>query len=155
MAPSDDKSTPDDAVDAAFGDAVDMITFNQILEMDEPGDCEFSSSIVFGFFDQAKETFESIDSALQAKDLKKVSSLGHFLKGSSATLGLVRVRDGCEKIERFGKNENVDGTAEPDCELCLKRITEAFKTVKTDYQDVEGTLKFYYDKKENEKTEDA
>jgi osomolarity two-component system, phosphorelay intermediate protein YPD1 len=41
-----------------------MITFEQILEMDEPGDCEFSSSIVFGFFDQAEETFEEIKEAL-------------------------------------------------------------------------------------------
>lgn len=32
--------------------------------MDEPGDNEFSSSIVFGFFDQAEETFESMDLAL-------------------------------------------------------------------------------------------
>jgi len=41
-----------------------MSTFNQILEMDEPGDQDFSSSIVFGFFDQAQETFESMDKAL-------------------------------------------------------------------------------------------
>lgn len=32
--------------------------------MDEPGDNEFSSSIVFGFFDQAEETFASMDTAL-------------------------------------------------------------------------------------------
>ena len=47
-----------------LGDAVDMNTFNQILEMDEPGDHEFSSSIVFGFFEQAQETFESMNTAL-------------------------------------------------------------------------------------------
>jgi osomolarity two-component system phosphorelay intermediate protein YPD1 len=32
--------------------------------MDEPGDNEFSTSIVFGFFEQAEETFESMDTAL-------------------------------------------------------------------------------------------
>jgi osomolarity two-component system phosphorelay intermediate protein YPD1 len=41
-----------------------MSTFNQILEMDEPDDHEFSSSIVFDFFDQAERTFDSMDSAL-------------------------------------------------------------------------------------------
>lgn len=78
--------------------------------------------------------------------MKTLSELGHFLKGSSATLGLVKVRDGCEKIQRYGKNENLDGSSEPDSELCLKRITEALVTVKADYQDVEGKLKAYYGK---------
>jgi len=141
MAPPDDKFADDGDV---FGGAVDMNTFNQILEMDEPGDHEFSSSIVFGFFDQAQETFQGMDNALQVKDLEKLSSLGHFLKGSSATLGLVKVRDGCEKIQRYGKKENVDGSAEPDADLCLTRITEALRTVKADYSDVEKKLKKYY-----------
>jgi osomolarity two-component system phosphorelay intermediate protein YPD1 len=39
-------------------------TFEQILEMDEPDDNEFSSSIVFGFFEQAEETFGQIEEAL-------------------------------------------------------------------------------------------
>lgn len=43
---------------------MDLNTFNQILEMDEPDDHEFSTSIVFGFFDQAEETFAAMDTAL-------------------------------------------------------------------------------------------
>ncbi|KAI9155374.1 putative histidine phosphotransferase HPT1p [Paramyrothecium foliicola] len=146
MPPSDDKAASDEDVELTLGNAVDMNTFNQILEMDDPGDHDFSYSLVFGFFDQAEETFESMDAALEAKDLEKLSSLGHFLKGSSATLGLVKVRDGCEKIQRFGKNENVDGSPEPDSALCLERIEEALKVVKTDYKDVEKTLKRYYER---------
>lgn len=84
-----------------------------------------------------------------------MSSLGHFLKGSSATLGLVRVRDGCEKIQRYGKKENVDGSAEPDVELCLTRIADALAAVKADYADVEQTLRNYYQKLETEKSEEA
>lgn len=151
----EDKLASDDDVELLLGEAVDMNTFNQILEMDDPGDHEFSHSLVFGFFEQAEETFDSMDTALEAKDLEKLSSLGHFLKGSSATLGLVKVRDGCEKIQRFGKNENVDGSPEPDSELCLERIKEALKTVKTDYQDVEKKLKQYYEKASKDKPDDA
>lgn len=149
MVHADDKAAADDVVD--FGDAIDMNTFDQILEMDDPGSNEFSSSIVFSFFTQAQDTFDEMDIALKAKDLKKLSNLGHFLKGSSATLGLVKVRDGCEKIQRYGKNENEDGSAEPDSELCLKRITEALKTVKTDFEDVEKRLKRYYEKTDGDK----
>lgn len=154
MAPVEDKTAADEG-ELNLGDAVDMNTFNQILEMDEPGDHEFSSSIVFGFFEQVEETFESMDTAVEEKDLDQLSQLGHFLKGSSATLGLVKVRDGCEKIQRYGKNENVDGSAEPDSDLCLKRIEEALQTVKTDYQDVERTLRRYYEKNDKDKSDDA
>ncbi|KAK4087850.1 hypothetical protein Purlil1_7907 [Purpureocillium lilacinum] len=153
MAPSEDKVAPEES-ESNFGDGVDMSTFNQILEMDEPGDQDFSSSIVFGFFDQAQETFESMDKALKDEDLEKLSQLGHFLKGSSATLGLVKVRDGCEKIQRFGKNENEDGTEEPDSELCLKRIKQALKAVKADYEVVEKALRKYYEG-DKDKSDDA
>jgi osomolarity two-component system phosphorelay intermediate protein YPD1 len=146
MPPSDDKAASDDDVELNLGQAVDMSTFNQILEMDDPGDHEFSYSLVFGFFEQAEETFDAMDQALEDKDLEKLSSLGHFLKGSSATLGLVKVRDGCEKIQRYGKKENVDGSPEPDEALCLERIKDALKAVKTDYKDVEKILKRYYEK---------
>lgn len=48
-----------------LGDAIDIVTFSQILEMDDSeDDREFSQSIVFGFFEQAEETFEKIDEAL-------------------------------------------------------------------------------------------
>jgi osomolarity two-component system, phosphorelay intermediate protein YPD1 len=47
-----------------LSDVLDMNTFEQILEMDEPDDNEFSSSIVLGFLEQAEETFTSMDQAL-------------------------------------------------------------------------------------------
>jgi osomolarity two-component system phosphorelay intermediate protein YPD1 len=143
MAPAQDNTSSDDD-ELNLGPGVDIPTFKQILEMDEPDDNEFSQSIVFGFFEQAEETFVSMDTALEQKDLTQLSSLGHFLKGSSATLGLNRIRDGCEAIQRYGKKENVDGSPETDEKLCLKRIEEALKAVKADYEDVERALKDYY-----------
>ncbi|GAB0137170.1 hypothetical protein EsDP_00005450 [Epichloe bromicola] len=139
---------PEDAEDKGiiFGDSIDTNTFDQILEMDDPDDNEFSQSIVFGFFTQAEETFTQMDTAIEERDLTQLSELGHFLKGSSATLGLVKVRDGCEKIQRYGKNENLDGSKEPDSGKCLTRIIEALEDVKADYKDVEKKLKGYYEK---------
>ncbi|KAI0601882.1 hpt domain-containing protein [Biscogniauxia mediterranea] len=128
-----------------LGEAVDIVTFGQILEMDDSeDDREFSKSIVFGFFEQAEETFEKMDKALETKNLDELYRLGHFLKGSSATLGLTKVKDSCEKIQRYGKKENVDGTPEDDEALCLTRITETLKTVKAEYADVEATLRDFF-----------
>ncbi|KAF5008295.1 hypothetical protein FDECE_5433 [Fusarium decemcellulare] len=148
MSPAEDKF--EDGPEGILGDGVDMNTFSQILEMDEPGDHEFSSSIVFGFFDQAEETFKEIEDKLDSEDLNALSSLGHFLKGSSATLGLVKVRDGCEKIQRFGKMENEDGSPLEDAAVCLTRIKEAFEGVKVDYAEVETALRKYYDRLDKE-----
>lgn len=58
----------DDGLDKglrALEGAIDLMTFEQILEMDDTeDDREFSQSIVMGFFEQAEETFESMDAAL-------------------------------------------------------------------------------------------
>jgi osomolarity two-component system, phosphorelay intermediate protein YPD1 len=59
----------DDTVSSAsmpdFGDNVDVATFSQILEMDEDdSERDFSKPLVFGFFEQATETFDKMESAL-------------------------------------------------------------------------------------------
>ena len=79
-----------------------------------------------------------------AKDLKELSALGHFLKGSSATLGLTKVRDGCEKIQRYGQLENEEGVEGQDEGVCLTRIAEVFRQVKEDYKEVEKALRAFY-----------
>jgi osomolarity two-component system phosphorelay intermediate protein YPD1 len=84
----------------------------------------------------------------EKKDLEELSSLGHFLKGSSATLGLVKVRDACEAIQRYGKNENLDGSTLDDDEKCLELIRDSFTVVKKDYDVVKEQLERYYENKE-------
>lgn len=43
---------------------IDMNTFDQLLEMDDEDDHEFSQGIVVNYFDQANETFKDMDRAL-------------------------------------------------------------------------------------------
>lgn len=50
--------------DFDFGDNVDRATFEQILDMDEEDAREFSKSIVFGFLEQAEQTFVKMDAAM-------------------------------------------------------------------------------------------
>lgn len=78
------------------------------------------------------------------EDLKKLSELGHFLKGSSATLGLVKVRDSCEKIQRYGKKEDEEGNPVDDEELCLKKTGETLKVLRVEYDEVEVVLKKFF-----------
>lgn len=41
-----------------------MPTFDQILQMDDDDDRDFSKEIVYGFFDQAESTFVKMDEAM-------------------------------------------------------------------------------------------
>lgn len=129
-----------------LGDSIDAMTFEQILEMDDDEDeREFSRSIVFGFFEQAEQTFKKMDDALEKRDLATLSSLGHFLKGSSATLGLTKVKDSCEKIQHYGQMKDEAGTTdEPDEDKCLERIKDTLVAVKEEYAEVEKVLKRFY-----------
>ncbi|UNI16787.1 Phosphorelay intermediate protein [Purpureocillium takamizusanense] len=91
-------------------DEVDMTTFNQIAEIDDSGNSSFCISLYFDFFGQAEDTFKSMRSALDVQDYDRLSSLAHYIKGSSATVGLFKIHDGCERIERFSK-QRVGGGA--------------------------------------------
>ncbi|CAD6581343.1 MAG: hypothetical protein ASARMPREDX12_000436 [Alectoria sarmentosa] len=139
------------------GDSIDPLTFEQILEMDDDEDeREFSKSIVYGFFEQAEVTFAKMDASLSTAESKKLqreemlanlSSLGHFLKGSSATLGMTKVKDSCEKIQHYGAHKD-DAGQHTDMEdtVLLKKIKATVATVKVEYKEAERILKqFYHD----------
>ncbi|MCJ1372437.1 hypothetical protein MMC20_003661 [Loxospora ochrophaea] len=141
--PSDDGSTAPD-----FGDSIDAMTFEQILEMDDDEEeREFSKSIVYGFFEQAEVTFQELETTVGERDLKKLSSLGHFLKGSSATLGLTKVKDSCEKIQNYGSHKNAAGADwNADDDTLLNQIKATLAEVRVEYAEVERKLKrFYHD----------
>lgn len=81
----------------------------------------------------------------EEKDLATLSSLGHFLKGSSATLGLTKVKDSCEKIQHYGQQKDEAGTEdEPDKKKCLSLIKDTLVAVKEEYAEVEKVLKKFY-----------
>ncbi|KAL2117122.1 hypothetical protein VTJ04DRAFT_9290 [Mycothermus thermophilus] len=78
------------------------------------------------------------------KDLDELSKLGHFLKGSSATLGFRKIRDSCQVIQQYGHRLTVDGVPEPDEAVCLDNITRALKKAREDTQDLEQLMRQYF-----------
>ncbi|KAF2099928.1 histidine containing phosphotransmitter protein [Rhizodiscina lignyota] len=145
---ADAKSEGSTGLPDPSGEIVDQATFSQILEMDEDEDeREFSKSIVYDFFEQARSTFDKMDKALKEKDLAQLSQLGHFLKGSSATLGLTKVKDSCEKIQHFGARKDETGTQdEPDDSKSLNKSGHSVGQARHEFEEAENLLKkFYHD----------
>ncbi|KAL2359049.1 hypothetical protein RJZ56_008118 [Blastomyces dermatitidis] len=133
---------------ASLGDHIEETTFEQILEMDEDFKREFSRDLVYGFFEQAETTFSDMKKAIKEKDLYKIYQLGHFLKGSSATLGLTKVKEACEKIQNLGAGKDESGTVtEPNKEVSLKNIEKTLNETEKDYKDAVVRLKRFYGEK--------
>ncbi|KAK3901194.1 signal transduction histidine kinase [Staphylotrichum tortipilum] len=130
---------------AEFGDHVEDAIFSQILEMDESEEeREFSAPLILGFFEQATETFDKMQVALNDGNLESLSSLGHFLKGSSATLGFNKIRDSCQLIQQYGHKLDVDGSAVPDEQLCLKYIADALEAAKVETEELQKLMRKFF-----------
>ncbi|PPR07103.1 hypothetical protein CVT24_010939 [Panaeolus cyanescens] len=118
-----------------------MDTFQQILDLDEEPDYEFTQQMVEAYFEQAADTFKKMDVAFKKKDLADLSALGHFLKGSSAALGLSRVQATCETIQHRGQKRDEEKDSDLSASEALSIIEELLKKVKVEYDEAEDWLK--------------
>lgn len=124
--------------------AIDMETFHQILDLDEDDTHEFSRGMAWEYFSQAAETFKQMEDAFAIKDLAKLSHLGHFLKGSSAALGVTKVQVSCELIQHYGKQWDTETNQELAPEMALAKIGPLLARVKEEYNVAEKWLKEWY-----------
>ena len=76
--------------------------------------------------------------------MKELSELGHFLKGSSATLGLTKVKDSCEKIQHYGSLKDEAGTKDIKEEEARKKLAKIIEQCKKEFADVKDVLKEFY-----------
>ena len=80
----------------------------------------------------------------RAKDLPKLSSLGHFLKGSSAALGVSKVQASCERMQHYGQKRDEQAGINLSSEDALDKIERLLVQVKKEYRDAEAWLKQWY-----------
>jgi len=147
LPPSATQSSPpsDSSEPSSTGGAViDMDTFHQILDLDEDDTYEFSAGMAWAYFAQARSTFENMDNALAEKDLKKLSELGHFLKGSSAALGVSKVQASCERMQHYGQRRDEQTKSDLTEGDALERIGGLLSQVKKEYTAAEKWLREWY-----------
>jgi osomolarity two-component system phosphorelay intermediate protein YPD1 len=80
----------------------------------------------------------------QEKDLPRLSSLGHFLKGSSAALGIIKVQNSCEKMQHYGNCRDEEVGEQLDEDEALKRIMRLLEDCRRDYKVAKGWLTRLY-----------
>ncbi|KAI0061589.1 histidine-phosphotransfer domain, HPT domain-containing protein [Artomyces pyxidatus] len=123
---------------------IDIDTFNQILDLDEDDTHDFSKGMAWAYFSQVGSTFDEMDEALADKDLPRLSSLGHFLKGSSAALGVSRVQASCEQIQHYGHQRDEEHDLDLDADVALNKIAATLGRVKLEYVAAEKWLRGWY-----------
>jgi len=122
-----------------------MEIFQQILELDDDDEThEFSFGMVEAYFDQAVKTFEEMEKAIAKKDCDTLSSKGHFLKGSSATLGITKVREACESIQNYGSLWDDKTGKALTADVALPKIEAVLEEAKISYGEAELWLKNWY-----------
>ncbi|KAF7768120.1 hypothetical protein Agabi119p4_7363 [Agaricus bisporus var. burnettii] len=137
-APVDPKEVP------SLTDIIDMEVLNQIRELDDEDGDEFSREMVYAFFIQAEQTFGRMDDAFRREDVGELSSLGHFLKGSSAALGVSKVQSSCEQIQNYGNLRDEEASSTLDKKEALLRIGKLLTRVQKEYRVAEEYLKGLY-----------
>ncbi|KZP01323.1 histidine-phosphotransfer domain, HPT domain-containing protein [Calocera viscosa TUFC12733] len=123
---------------------IDMDTFSQILEMDDDDTHEFSLSIVENYMEQAEATFDSMSAALDDENLPELSRLGHFLKGSSAALGISQVQTGCEAMQYYGQLRRGANGAKIEAKEAIELITPLLAKIKEGHAEADKWLRDFY-----------
>ncbi|PVU86408.1 hypothetical protein BB559_004941 [Furculomyces boomerangus] len=117
------------------GDIIDQEVFSQILEMDDEGH-EFLYKLIMNYFQQVESTFENIRICLGKGDLQTISQLGHSLKGSSASMGLIKMRESSERLRKIGKyKEEVDSSISK--QYLLRAAALELECTETEFKRVE------------------
>ncbi|KAF9281704.1 hypothetical protein BGZ68_006463 [Mortierella alpina] len=103
-------------------EVIDSRVFEQLLGLDE--DIEFVKTVIKEYFEQAKQKIGEMQEAIPKKDFAKLLELGHFLKGSSAAVGIIKMKASCGRLQHYGSRLDAEGHNPITDEEALK-LTEA------------------------------
>lgn len=134
---------------------INWTIFQELLLMDEDEE-GFALVLVQTFVQQANDTFQQIHDLLvdttahNTDTLAKLSSLGHYLKGSAAALGLQKVQDECERMQNYGKREGQGPDGEPadqdrTIEQWFELCNEAYDAMKHYFNESKDLLAQYFE----------
>ncbi|PVU96000.1 hypothetical protein BB561_001464 [Smittium simulii] len=122
---------------------LDHNIFNQLVEMDDD-EHVFLSQLILNYFKHAETTFDKIRYCINTGDLDQLSRLGHSLKGSSASIGLTRMKQACERLQVLGKyKEQVDSNM-PD-EYLIEAAKIELKATEIEYKRVEEMFIYFFE----------
>jgi len=111
-----------------LGDVVNFDTFENILDLDDARDSNFSYNLMSEYFEFAEKTITSMDQAFRA-NLKELTTLSERLSESSTALGLVEVHETCQQLKQHCTQANPCLDENLDTQQGLIRVVEAIRMI--------------------------
>lgn len=105
-------------------DQVQPIDFHEVLDR-IGGDSSFLKELLSIYFREYEKKKPLLDPAVADRDFTQLAELGHSLKGSSANLSLVRLRNAAYLLETAGKEKKIQ--AAEDAVRCFDLEIETLK----------------------------
>ncbi|KAG5657921.1 hypothetical protein KAF25_007954 [Fusarium avenaceum] len=119
---------------------IDINAFSQILEMDDEGDREFSSSICSNWTEQVEAGFAELEQAIHSAEFDKISSYAHRLHGISEPLGVIKVINTFKDLQQLGEREDPTGGGKLDDETALQKAADLLQKGKVDYKETAALI---------------
>ncbi|KAJ1680040.1 Phosphorelay intermediate protein [Spiromyces aspiralis] len=142
--------------DVPLHEILDLQVFQDLLRIDD--DQSFAKDIVYKYFDQAREIIHVLEDLLDSVKsqvakapltddvFKTISQKGHFLKGSSASIGAIKVRDSCERIQHLGQGLNSVGDSPiPDHTITYRLLANELDELRREFERIETYLTYFFE----------
>jgi len=144
---------------------IDLEIFGQLVELDDGEEDEeedeeaegFLEGLITVWYDQADTSFKEMDDLLKEKELDKFSKAAHFLKGSSAQLGITSLQHTCTTLQHYGEQwddkKDTDRTKNLSEDEAMKLIPPILSKAKQEYKEARKWMELYLADDPKEKLE--
>jgi HPt (histidine-containing phosphotransfer) domain-containing protein len=119
------KQVPTNLPKSFTSNSIDYATLNSLKQyLDENQSTELFVEIVSIYLTETQERLDQLEQAIKCLDIKKIMLVAHNLKGTSNTLGVVKLASFCIELENLAP-ENIS----TETSNILKQIQKEFKQV--------------------------